>query len=95
MARPPISSVSLSESLTLHQCHDGFWLWDDTQGMNLAMREKTAEAAFTRAIEYYQEHLKRKQEAFVELSAHVDHFVGQLRTIEDDPFEVMPCDCDE
>ena len=35
----------------------GFWLWDETQGMNLAMRSETERVALIDAIKYYQNRL--------------------------------------
>lgn len=33
-----INSTKLTETLTLSECSDGFWLYDKTRGMNLSMR---------------------------------------------------------
>lgn len=35
-----INSTKLTETLTLSECSDGFWLYDKTRGMNLSMRAK-------------------------------------------------------
>ena len=48
-----INHKELSPTLSMSECTDGFWLYDDTRGMNLAMREKTEEAAYIEALEYY------------------------------------------
>ncbi|HAO2010380.1 TPA: DUF1033 family protein [Escherichia coli] len=80
----------LSKSLSISECTDGFWLFDETRGMNLAMREKTAEAAYVEALEYYQERLKEVEEDYKSLKAKVDHFVGQL--VEDNDEDGHYCD---
>lgn len=77
-----INYTVLSKSLSISQCTDGFWLYDETRGMNLAMREKTAEAAYLQALEYYQERLKEVENNYQNLKEKVDNFVGQF--VDDD-----------
>ncbi|QAY00774.1 hypothetical protein Ecwhy1_500 [Escherichia phage Ecwhy_1] len=79
-----ISYTVLSKSLSISQCTDGYWLFDETRGMNLAMRAKTAEAAYLEALEYYQERLTEVEEDYKSLKAKVDHFVGQFIEEDDD-----------
>ncbi|VVZ32447.1 Uncharacterised protein [Escherichia coli] len=79
-----ISYTALSKSLSISQCTDGYWLYDETRGMNLAMRAKTAEAAYLEALEYYQERLTEVEEDYKSLKAKVDHFVGQFIEEDDD-----------
>lgn len=79
-----ISYTVLSKSLSISQCTDGYWLYDETRGMNLAMRAKTAEAAYLEALEYYQERLKEVEEDYKSLKAKVDYFVGQFIEEDDD-----------
>jgi len=78
-----ISSTDLSETLYMLECKDGFWLYDETRGMNLAMRAKTKEEAFVDALEYYQERLKRVEANYKLLKDKVDSFVYQVSTEED------------
>lgn len=73
-----ISYTVLSKSLSISHCTDGFWLYDETRGMNLAMRQKTAEAAYLEALEYYQKRLKEVEEDYKVLKEKVDHFVDQF-----------------
>ena len=84
--KAPISFTKLSETLQISEHHDGFWLYDETRGMNLAMRAKTRDAAFTEALTYYQTRLKEMEESYAGLKAQVDAFVGQF-CIEDDNSE--------
>lgn len=79
-----ISYTVLSKSLSISECTDGFWMYDETRGMNLAMRAKTAEAAYLEALEYYQERLKEVENDYNNLKAKVDHFVGQFIEEDDD-----------
>lgn len=78
-----IDEIRLSETLTLVECRDGFWLYDEARGMNLSMRAKTPQDAFVDCISYYQEHLARLEEAHSELVAKVNSFVSQIAEDED------------
>lgn len=80
----------LSKSLSISECTDGFWLYDETRGMNLAMRAKTAEAAYLEALKYYQERLTEVENNYNNLKAKVDHFVGQF--VDDDEEDGHYCD---
>jgi hypothetical protein len=73
-----ISHVKLSPTLALMERHDGFWLYDKTRGMNLAMRAKTPQDAFVEALTYYQRRLQEVELAHKDLSAKVDAFVAQF-----------------
>ena len=65
--RPAIKNTKLTDTLTLSECHDGFWLYDKTRGMNLSMRAKTPTDAFVKALTYYQRRLS-------EVAAFVSNF---------------------
>ncbi len=78
-----ISGRKLSDTLELAECTDGFWLYDKTRGMNLAMKAKTSEAALLEALEYYQERLQEVENNYNSLKAKVDHFVGQFADEDD------------
>jgi hypothetical protein len=54
-----VSRVNLSDTLRMTEIGPksgdcGFWLWDATQRMNLAIRAKTREAALLYALRFYQ-----------------------------------------
>ena len=51
------TNTTLSDTLTLSEGHDGFWLYDKTRGMNLAMHTKSERDAFIECITYYQNRL--------------------------------------
>jgi hypothetical protein len=78
--RKPISNTELTETLTLSHCHDGFWLYDETRGMNLSMRAKTPQDAFVESLTYYQERLTEVENAHRDMSAKVNAFVSQFVT---------------
>lgn len=78
MSTKAITSTDLSKTLCLSECKDGFWLYDETRGMNLAMRAKTRDAAFIDALEYYQDRLKEVETDYALLKSKVDVFVSQF-----------------
>jgi len=85
MSRPSISTIKLSGTLTLSECHPtaehrgAYWLYDETRGMNLAMGAGTPQDAFVDALTYYQYRLMEVEGKYNELSEKVEHFVSQFR----------------
>ena len=73
-----IASIKLSETLTISECPDGFWLYDKTRGMNIAMRTKTKDEAFIKSLAYYQQRLSTIEEEYTSLKSKVDLFVAQF-----------------
>ena len=73
-----ISHEILSETVAITECTDGWWLYDKTRGMNLAMRAKSRDAAFMAAITYYQRRLIDVEAGYSTLQRKVDRFVGQF-----------------
>ena len=70
--------TKLSETLTLSQCNDGYWLYDKTRGMNLGMRCNTPQDALVECITYYQERLTEVEHKHRELTNKVNDFVAQF-----------------
>lgn len=85
-----ISEKDLSATLSLSECSDGFWLWDETRQMNLAMKSKSPESALVEAITYYQRRLKEVESDYKSLKAKVESFIGEVASDEDD--EYFYCD---
>lgn len=73
-----IASTKLSPTLIIAEYTDGFWLYDETRGMNLSMRAKTSTDAFVEALGYYQRRLREVETAHRELTTKVDAFVAQF-----------------
>ena len=73
-----LNSKKLSDTISITECTDGFWLYDETRGMNLSMQAKSSEAALFEALEYYQKRFQEVQNNYNSLKAKVDHFVGQV-----------------
>lgn len=82
MSRPPDTATKLSETLSLCEYlsggYKGFWLYDKTRGMNLAMQAESSTDAFIEALEYYQDRLAEVEKAHAALKTKVDAFVGQF-----------------
>ena len=71
-----IKVEDLTPTLHLAECTDGWWLYDDTRGMNLSMGATTRESAFIKTIEYYQGRLAEIESNYRQLKGHVDSFVN-------------------
>lgn len=73
-----IKHTKLTETLAITECTDGWWLYDETLGMNLSMRAKTEQDAFVKALSYYQRRLKEVESAYKCLDSRVQAFVSQF-----------------
>jgi hypothetical protein len=73
-----INSIELTETLTLSECSDGFWLYDKTRRRNLSIRAKTPQDAFVEALGYYQSRLSEVEKKYKEMSIKVYNFVDQF-----------------
>ena len=84
MSKPPDNIVKLSDTLDLCEYTSersgsfGFWLYDETRGMNLSMRAKSERDAFVEALHYYQDRLTEVEKEHACLAAKVDAFVAQF-----------------
>jgi hypothetical protein len=84
MGTKPESISKYTETLNMAKYHDGFWLWDDTRGMNLSMRAKSETQAFVEALTYYQRRLNEVEAELKALREAVDQFVDTVRPEDDD-----------
>lgn len=86
MSKPPDNIMELSETLTMCEYksggHLGFWLYDETRGMNLSIRAKSETVAFVNALSYYQSRLAEVEQNYADLQTKVDSFVSQF--VDDD-----------
>ena len=92
MATKAIRSIKLTETLTISECKDGYWLYDKTRGMNLSMRAKTEQDAYVDAITYYQKRCAEIEQKKKKLYDSVNNFVESLS---DNDEIYMPCACDD
>jgi hypothetical protein len=75
--------VAVKDSFNLSKGRDGFWLYDETRGMNLSMRALSEISAFMEALEYYQKRLKAVEKELCALRSKVENFVAQFRDEDD------------
>ena len=92
MSTKAIRSIKLTDTLTISVCKDGYWLYDKTRGMNLAMRVKTEQDAYVKAITYYQKRCVEIEQKKKKLYDSVNNFIESLS---DNDEVYMPCDCDD
>jgi len=78
MATKSIRNIKLSDTLTISECRDGYWLYDKTRGMNLSMRAKTEQDAYVDAITYYQKRCAEIEEKKKKLYDSVNNFIESL-----------------
>ena len=72
-----------TETLMLTKDHHGYWLWDETRAMNLAMKADSERDAFIKALKYYQHRLTEVEGEYRELTKKVDSFLDQFKEDED------------
>lgn len=77
-----IKKVFKNDTLSLHECNDGYWLYDYVIGMNISMRAKTEQDAFIEALTYYQNKLKKSKEMYDNLYNKVESFICQFNSEE-------------
>jgi hypothetical protein len=82
--RPAIYTKELSDTLSISRRHrsadyaEGYWLYDSTRGMNLAIGSKTWAEAFVKAIHYYQKRLSEIESRYKELDSKVQTFISSI-----------------
>lgn len=89
MSSKPDEVIKLSDTLSFHHYpvtsgDHGYWLWDETQKMNLALREKTERDAFVKALHYYQRYLKQVKDERDNLQTKIDAIAALVVDKEDD-----------
>ena len=73
-----IRNIFKTETLSLCECNDGFYLYDYVVGMNIGMRAKTEQDAYIEALMYYQRTLQKVKAEYKDLNTKVENFVGQF-----------------
>jgi len=73
-----IRKIFKNETFSLHECTDGFWLYDYIIGMNISMRAKTEQEAFIEALLYYQKKLVKVKKNYKILNDKVESFLFQF-----------------
>jgi hypothetical protein len=73
-----IREVFKIDTLSLHECEDGYYLYDYVIGMNLSMRAKTEQEALIEGLTYYQKRLKEVKLEYRKLSDKIENFVSEF-----------------
>ena len=82
-----IRKIFKIDTPSLHECTDGYYLYDYVVGMNIAMRAKTEQDAYIEALLYYQKRLSETKAMYKDLKDKVDGFLSQV--IVDDDFDTF------
>jgi len=77
-----IRKIFKIDTLSLHECIDGFFLYDYVIGMNISMRAKTEQDAYVEALLYYQRKLIEVKTDYENINKKVQSFITQF--IEDE-----------
>lgn len=73
-----IRKIFKIDTLSLHECEDGYFLYDYVIGMNISMRAKTEQDAYIEALLYYQNKLKEVKNDYKLLNDKVESFISQF-----------------
>ena len=73
-----IRKVFKIDTLSLHECSDGYYLYDYIVGMNIGMRAKTEQDAYIEALLYYQKRLVEVKKDYKTLDDKVEGFLSQF-----------------
>ena len=70
--------VIKTDTFSLSECTEGFYLYDYIVKMNIAMYAKTEQEAFIKALNYYQRRLVEVKTMYEELDGKVESFLSQF-----------------
>jgi hypothetical protein len=79
----PIRNVFKTETFTLTECTDGYFLWDQVRKINIAMYAKTEQSALIEGLLYYQRRCAEISKDYKELDAKVQLFFSQFNEEDD------------
>lgn len=79
-----LNKTEVTDTITLSHCTDGWWLWDDTRGMNLSMHAPSPQQAFIETIGYYQRRLTQVEDELKTLKIQVEAFVQAVHKCPDE-----------
>jgi hypothetical protein len=73
-----IKKIFKTDTLSLSECNDGFYLYDYVIQMNISMRAKTEQDAFIEALMYYQKSLQETKKNLKDIEDKVYNFIGKF-----------------
>lgn len=74
-----IREVFRLDTLVMHECTDGYYLYDNVAGINISMRAKTERDAFIEAIKYYQSITQKLVDENLSLNSKIDSIIDILK----------------
>jgi hypothetical protein len=74
----PIRNVFKTDTLTLTECTDGYYLWDKVEGFNIAIHAKSEQQALIDGLDYYQRYHSKLKKEYKELNDKVESFLCQF-----------------
>jgi len=78
-----IRNVFKTDTLTLTECTDGYYLWDKVAGFNIAIHAKSEQQALIDGLDYYQRYHSKLKKEYKELNDKVESFLCQFNREED------------
>ena len=78
-----IRKIFKIDTLSLHECTDGYFLYDNVVGMNISMRAKTEQDAYIEALLWYQKSLFNAKLEYKKLNDKVESFLCQFEGEDD------------
>lgn len=78
-------TLKMSKGLMEKGDNTGYWLYDETRGMNLGMRAHSERDAFIEALEYYQQRLRQVEMENKNMLSRIESFLGSLQEIGIEP----------
>jgi len=78
-----IRRVFKLDTLSLHECSDGYYLYDYVIGMNISMRAKTEQDAYIETLLWYQKKLQDAKSDYKILNDKVQNFISHIGEEED------------
>jgi len=78
-----IRNVFKSDTLTLTECTDGYYLWDKVAGFNIAIHAKSEQQALIDGLDYYQRYHSKLQKEHKELINKVESFLCKFERDDD------------
>lgn len=73
-----IRRVFKIDTLSLHECTDGYYLYDYVICVNISMRAKTEQDAYIEALLYYQNKLSKLKTDYDNMHQKVENFLSQF-----------------
>ena len=78
-----IREVYRGDTFVMHECSDGYYLYDYVVGVSISMRAKTEQDAYIEAIKYYQKHTQALVDDNLSLNSKLDSIIDILKLNED------------